>query len=438
MLWKHWSGYYAVRHYDESPEREYNAIRQGAGLLDVSPLFKYELRGKDAGRLLDYVLSRPVSKLKTGRVTYLCWCDDDGKVLDDGTCWRMDKNTWRITSASPSWFWFSRHAAGLDVQIVDLSDKVAAVALQGPTSRKVLAAACDADLEALKFFGWTHATFGASPPSGSGQPARPSAEFAVSPSAAVAEFAKRDARDQGAATEAGLRGRRRASDEGPVRPASEFKATISRTGYTGDLGYEVWVDNDNALALWDLLMSRGKDHGIWPIGLDALDISRIEAGFILQGCDYHSAYDTVHPASKASPFELGLDWTVDLDREPFIGQRALIAEKQRGSQWAFVGLEIDWDAFEAAFDRHDLPPSIPTAAWRQRIPVFRGMRQVGYASSGAWSPTLKKNLALASVFREVAAPGTELDFEILADWERTRVPCKVVALPFYDPPRKKA
>jgi len=383
MLWKHWSGYYAVRHYDESPEREYNAIRQGAGLLDVSPLFKYEVRGKDAGRLLDYVLSRPVSKLKTGRVTYLCWCDDDGKVLDDGTCWRMDKHTWRLTSASPSWFWYSRHAAGLDVEIVDLSDNVAAVALQGPTSRKVLAASCDADLEALKFFGWAHATF--TPTSG-----------------------------------------------------SPFKATISRTGYTGDLGYEVWVDNANALALWDLLMARGKDHGIWPIGLDALDISRIEAGFILQGCDYHSAYDTVHPASKSSPFELGLDWTVELDREPFIGQRALLAEKQRGSQWAFVGLEIDWDAFEAAFDRHELPPSIPTAAWRSRIPVFRGMRQVGYASSGAWSPTLKKNLALASVFCEVAAPGTDLDFEILADWERTRVPCRVVSLPFFDPPRKKA
>ena len=381
MLWKHWAGYYAVRHYDESPEREYNAIRQGAGLLDVSPLFKYEVRGKDAGRLLDYVMTRPVSKLKTGRITYLCWCDDEGKVLDDGTCWRMDKHSWRVTSASPSWFWFARHAAGLDVEVVDLTDRLAALALQGPTSRRVLAACSDANLEELKFFGWTHATFHAPTP---------------------------------------------------------FQATISRTGYTGDLGYELWVDPAHAVALWDLLMARGKDHGIWPIGLDALDIARIEAGFVLQGCDYHSAFDTVHPASKSTPSELGLDWTVELDRpEPFIGQKALVAEKQRGSHWAFVGLVIDWDALERAFDRHDLPPALPTAAWRQHIPIYRGMRQVGYASSGAWSPTLKQNLALASVIREVAAPGTDLDFEILVDWERARVPCRVTPLPFFDPPRKR-
>ncbi len=380
MLWKHWSGYYAVRHYDESPEREYNAIRQGAGLLDVSPLYKYEVRGKDAGRLLDYVMSRPVSKLKTGRVTYLCWCDDDGKVLDDGTCWRMGKHTWRITSASPSWFWFARHAAGLECEVIDLSERLAALALQGPTSRAVLAACCDADLEALKFFGWTDATFSAPTP---------------------------------------------------------FTATISRTGYTGDLGYELWVAPEHALALWDLLMARGRDHGIWPIGLDALDISRIEAGFILQGCDYHSAFDTVHPASKSSPFEIGLDWTVDLDRDPFIGQRALLTEKRLGSRWRFVGLVIDWEALERAFDKHDLPPAIPTAAWRQRIPLYRGMRQVGYASSGAWSPTLKKNLALASVLSEVASPGGELDIELLADWERTRVPCTITPLPFFDPPRKR-
>jgi aminomethyltransferase len=307
-------------------------------------------------------------------------------VLDDGTCWRMDKHTWRLTSASPSWFWFQRHAAGLDVEVRDLSDELAAVALQGPTSRAVLAACADADVAALKFFGWTQATFGAAGAGGS---------------------------------------------------SGGFPGIISRTGYTGDLGYEIWVDNDHALALWDLLMARGKDHGIWPIGLDALDIARIEAGFILQGCDYHSAFDTAHPASKSSPFELNLDWTVELEREPFIGQRALHLEKDRGSRWAFVGLVIAWDELEAAFARHDLPPALPTAAWRQRIPLYRGMRQVGYATSGAWSPTLKQNLALATVTHEVAAPGNELEIELLADWERTRIPCRVTPLPFFDPPRKK-
>ncbi len=382
--WKHWSGYLAVRHFDASPEREYNAIRQGAGLLDVSPLFKVDVRGPDAGRFLDYVLTRPASKLKVGRIAYACWCDDDGKVLDDGTCWRLGPEAWRLTSASPAYGWLARNAGGFAVEVLDRSGELAALALQGPTSRAILAAVSDPKLETLKYFGWADATF--------------------------AEC-----------------------DKGSRAPF-----TISRTGYTGDLGYELWCETAHAPALWDALMRAGKPHGIWPIGLDALDITRIEAGYILQGCDYHSALDTVHPAHLSSPYELGLAWTVDLDRGPFIGQRALVAEKQRGSPWAFVGLVIDWVALERAFERHDLPPALPTAAWRQRIPLYRGMKQVGYASSGAWSPILKQNLALGSVFTEVAAPGTELDIEILADWERARVPAIVTALPFYDPPRKRS
>jgi aminomethyltransferase len=377
--WKHWAGYYAVRHYDESPEREYNAVRQGAGLLDVTPLFKYDVRGPDAGRLLDYLLSRPVSSLKAGRITYLCWCDDDGKVLDDGTCWRLGPEHFRLTSASPSWAWFARHARGLQVVVDDVSDRVCALALQGPTSRAILADACDADMGALRFFGFTRAGF-----------------------------------------------------------AGGFDAIISRTGYTGDLGYEIWVENAHALALWDTLMRAGKPHGIWPIGLDTLDITRIEAGFILQGCDYFSAFDAVHPAHKSSPFELRLEGTLVLDRDPFVGQRALLAEKQRGSRWAFGGLVLDWDAYERAFDRHDMPPALPAGAWRQRIPLYRDGRQVGYASSGTWSPTLKKNLALASIENPHGAVGTELEIEILADWERVRIPARVSALPFFDPPRKRA
>jgi aminomethyltransferase len=381
-LYKHWAGFLAVRHYDESPEREYNAVRQGAGLLDVSPLFKYRVIGKDAGRFLDYVMVKAVSKLKVGRVTYVCWCDDEGKILDDGTCWRLSKTSYRLTAASPSYFWFAKLAMGFDVRIEDETEALAGVALQGPNARKILEACTGKNLEDLKFFAW-----------------------------ATLEL------------------------DGP---AGRVSSDVSRTGYTGDLGYELWVKPELALALWDNLMALGKPLGIWPIGLDTLDITRIEAGFILQGCDYHSAYDTVHPASKASPYEVGLGRLVELDREPFVGQRALTAEKARGATWAFVGLVIDWDAVEAAFDRHDLPPSLPTAAWRSRIPLYRGMRQVGYASSGAWSPILKKNLALASVFTEFAVDGTELDIEILADWERTRVPAKVTALPFFDPPRKRA
>ncbi|MFO0750773.1 MAG: aminomethyltransferase family protein [Myxococcota bacterium] len=380
--WKTWAGFYAVRHYDPSPEREYNAVRQGAGLLDVSPLFKVDVSGPGAGALLDYVLTKSVSTLKTGRIAYVCWCDDEGKVLDDGTCWRLGKDSWRITSASPSWAWFERHARGFDAKVVDASERLAALALQGPTSRAVLLAA-GADIAALKFFGWQKATV-----------------------------------------------------EGP---GGKSPIVVSRTGYTGDLGYEIWVEPQHALAVWDALMTAGKPHGIWPIGLDTLDITRIEAGFILQGCDYFSAVDALTPANKSSPFELGLGWTLQLERDPpFIGQRALLAEKAAGSPWAFVGLVIDWPALEAAYAKHDLPPSLPTAAWRARVPLYRGMRQVGYASSGAWSTTLKQNLALASVFTEVEKPGTELDIEILVDWERTRVPAIVTKLPFFDPPRKRS
>lgn len=376
--WKTWAGYYAVRHYDASPEREYNAVRQGAGLLDITPLFKLDVSGKDAGAFLDYVLCKSVAKMKVGRVAYVPWTDDDGKVLDDGTCWRLDKTTWRITSASPSWAWFERNSRGFDVRIIDQSDRLAALALQGPTSRAVLVAA-GADVAELKFFGWQKTKVGDAP------------------------------------------------------------VWVSRTGYTGDLGYEIWVENAHALAVWDRLMQAGKPHGIWPIGLDTLDIARIEAGFILQGNDYHAASDALTPANKSSPFEIGLAWTLDLEREtPFIGQRALLEEKKKGSMWAFVGLVIDWPSIEAAFARHDLPPSLPTAAWRAKVPLYRGMRQVGYASSGVWSGTLKKNLALGSVFTECEKPGTELDIELLVDWERTRVPAVVTKLPFFDPPRKRA
>jgi len=377
--WKHWSGYYAVCHYDESPEREYTAIRNGAAVLDVTPLHKYDFTGADAGALLDFVLSKPVSRLREGRVTYLCWTDDHGKIIDDGTCWRLGEERWRLTSASPALFWFARHAERFgDVRIDDVTQRVSALAIQGPTSRDVLAQICDADLDGLRFFGLTDAAF-----------------------------------------EPGFRGH------------------VTRTGYTGDLGYEVWVDNAHALPLWDALMERGRGRGVWPIGLDALDIARVEAGFILQGCDYHSVFDTVVPSQRSSPLELGLGWTVKLDRDPFIGQLALARERDRGSAWTFVGLDIDWEATERLYAEYDLPPALPTAAWRGAVPVYRGARQVGRATSGTWSPILKKNLALATVMSEVAAPGTVLDIEVTVEWARRRVPATVTPLPFYDPPRKR-
>jgi aminomethyltransferase len=377
--WKDWAGYHAVCVYGLSPEREYNAIRQGAALLDVTPLYKYEIRGADAAAFLSYLTVRDVAVLKPGRMTYLCWCDDDGKVIDDGTCARIDDDHFRLTAAAPAFHWLSWHAESFDVRVDDVSDGIAALALQGPTSREVLRAVCDADVDSLRFFGVAPARF---------------------------------ARGSG---------------------------WVSRTGYTGDLGYELWVPNDHALALWDALMSEGKNHGLVPTGLDALDISRVEAGFVLRGVDYVGANEALIEAQKSSPYEIGLGWTVKLDeRPPFIGQGALTREHKRGNRWSFVGLDIDWQAIESLYDHHGLPPDVPTAAWRSAVPVYHEGHQVGRATSGSWSPILKKNLALATVEAELAHAGTELFIECTVEWTRQTVPAVVRALPFFDPERKRS
>ena len=375
--WKDWAGYAAVCSYDTTHDREYFAFRESAGLLDVSPLFKYEVQGPDATALLSRMMVRDVAKLKVGRVGYSCWCDDHGKVIDDGTVTRLDETHYRVTAADPSLYWLQTVGRGMRVTIEDSSARLATLALQGPRSREILRAASDADLDALKFFG---------------------------------------------ATRARLDG---------------LDVWITRTGYTGDLGYEVWVERDGALRLWDALMAAGKPHGIEPAGLDALDMTRIEAGFVLLGIDYFSAPKVVLEARKSSPFEIGLGWIVDLERANFIGRDALVAEKARGSLWALVGLEVSWEALERLYESYSLPPSLPASARRDGLPVYAGERQVGKVTSHTWSPILKKYIALASVLASHAAPGTVLEMEHTVEFERRKVPTTVVKTPFYDPERKR-
>jgi aminomethyltransferase len=375
--WKDWSGFNAPCSYGISPEREYNAIRQAAALIDVSPLLKYDITGPDAGLFLNRIMSRDVSKLKTGRVSYLCWCDDSGKTLDDGTCTRLDETHFRVTSAAPAYHWFTEHASPYDVKIRDTTNEIAALAIQGPTSKAVLQQVVDIDMDHLRFFGARQVKL------------------------------------------------------------ADFSGQVTRTGYTGDLGYEVWVPIEKALKLWDVLMEAGHHYGLMPVGLDALDISRIEAGFILHGADYISAHDALIESQKSTPYELGLGWTVKLDRAPFIGQSALKEERQQGSKWAFVGLEICWEGMEALFNEYDLPPNLPSAAWRIPVPVYSGNRQVGRATSGTWSPILKKNLALATVDAQYSAAGTELFIEITPEWARRKVKATVVKTPFFNPKRKR-
>ena len=377
--WKDWAGFYAVCSYDTNHDREYFAFRHAAGLLDVSPLFKYRVEGRDAAEFLAFVMTRDIRKVKPHQVTYCCFCDSKGKVIDDGTVARLHDSVYRVTSASPSLRWLQEHARGFSVGIADESESVAALALQGPTSRNVLREASGgADLDSLRFFRIMEAQIG------------------------------------------------------------QARVEISRTGYTGDLGYEIWMQKDDALSVWDRILQAGESYGLVPAGLDALDVTRVEAGFILQGVDYYSATRCPIEARKSSPYEIGLGWTVDLDRDPFLGQESLRREKSAGSRWALVGLQISWEEMEALYEEHGLPPHLPATAWRTAVPVYDGERQIGRATSGSWSPLLKQNLALASVEERYSRPGTAIRIEHTAEYERRTVTAKVVPRPFFDPERKKA
>ena len=379
MLWKDWAGYHAVRSYTESHEPEYFAFRHSAGLLDVTPLFKYEVHGPDAPRFLARIMSRNVAKLKVGRVTYVCWCDDQGKVIDDGTVARLEKNYYRVTAAEPSMHWFERYRRGYDVTLEDSSTRFGALSLQGPRSRAILEDASDADLASLGFFGLTACKFG------------------------------------------------------------DRAGWISRTGYTGDLGYEIWVEGADAEAVYDAIWEAGQPYAILPAGLDALDVARVEAGFVMNGVDYWSANHCLIEDRKSSPFELNLDWTVKLDRAPFVGQAALRRELESGPERRFVGLVIDWDETERLFNSYGLPPELPVHAWRDGRPIYSPEGAwIGMATSGAWSPTLKKNLALAQIRAEYAEPDTRLAIELTAEYRRHKVSATVTSLPFFDPPRKRA
>ena len=379
LRFKDWSGYYAVCAYDVYAEREYFALRHAAGLIDVSPLYKYDVLGPDAEAFVSRLAVRDAARLKVNQVAYCCWCDDAGKVVDDGTVARFAADRFRLTTNQPFVSWLSRHRRGYDVTVRDVSDKLATLALQGPSAREILKQVTDVDVDSMRFF-WM---------------------------------------DQGALDGA--------------------EVVISRTGYTGDLGFEIWADSPDALRVWDAVMDAGRRYGLAPAGLDAMDITRIEAGFILAGVDYYHAPLCLIEKRKSTPYELGLGWMVKLDRAPFVGQAALCDEAERGPARVLVGLELDWDEYAALFAAHRLPPELCAAAWRTPVPVYasRG-RQVGYATSGAWSATLKKNLALATVRSEYAALGTTLRFEVTVEYERKTVQATVVSKPFFDPERKKA
>jgi aminomethyltransferase len=378
LNYREWSGYYAVSAYEAHHEHEYNAIRNASALIDVTPLFKYLITGKDAVRLVDRVITRDAYKLAVGQVYYTPWCDERGKVIDDGTVTRVADSAFRWTAADPSLRWFTQNSMGLDVRIEDISEQVAALALQGPTSARLLAAASDADVRSLKYFRMTRGNIGGVP------------------------------------------------------------VEISRTGYTGDLGFEIWMPWDRATDVWDTLMERGRAFDIHAAGMLALDVARVKAGLLLIEVDFNSSKKAVIESQKYSPYEMDLGRLVQLDKRPFVGRAALVEEHRRGPARQIVGLEISWPAVEKLYDEIGLAPQIASAASRVAVPVFRNGRQVGRATTTTWSPVLKKLIALATIDAPHAAEGTPLEFEVTVEAVRHHVPATVVKTPFFNPPRKMA
>ncbi len=377
--WREWSGYLAASTYGVTHEYEYYAVRNAAGLIDVSPLFKYEITGPDALRLVDRIMTRDITRCKVGQVMYSPWCDEDGKVIDDGTISRLEEQRFRVTSADPSLRWFQDCGYGMDVDVKDVSTQLAALAVQGLHSRDILKRVVkQANLDTLRYY-WL--------------------------------------------AEAEMNG---------------FPITVTRTGYTGDLGYELWVAPEHAETLWDTLMDAGHDYGIAATGLVALDMLRIEAGLLLIEIDYISAQKAVIESQKCSPYEIGLGWAVKLDGEDFIGRRALIEEQKRGRTWEFVGFEIDWPSLEELFGEWDLPPKVPNRASRSAIPIYKNGRQIGQATSITFSPLLKKFIAIGTVELPYAQLGAVVDVEITVEFNRLKGKAKLVKLPFFEPERKRA
>jgi aminomethyltransferase len=378
LNYREWSGYYAVSVYEVHHEHEYNAIRNAAALIDITPLYKYLITGKDATKLVNRVITRDIIKVRVGQVIYCCWCDEQGKVIDDGTITRVEESKYRWTAADPSLRWFRQNGLNMDVKVEDISEKLAALALQGPTSGKLLKAVAEADISNLKYFRMTRGKIG------------------------------------------------------------NVFVDISRTGYTGDLGYEIWVPWNDAVRVWDALMEKGKQFDIHAAGMLALDVARVEAGLLLIEVDYTSSKKALISSQKYSPYELGFGKMVHLEKENFIGKAALVQAQKHGVPRQLAGLEIDWPEVEERYEKFGLTPAAPSQASRVAVPVYLGDKQVGKATTTTWSPVLKKMIALASVETPHSQIGTRLQMEITIEAIRQRVTANIVKMPFFNPQRKTA
>jgi aminomethyltransferase len=343
----------------------------------MSPIPKYHIHGPDSARFLDRIVTQKIAQCPIGRVLYTPWCDDDGKIMDDGLLARLDEHFFRLTAGEPCLYWLEDNLVGLDVVIEDVTD-LGVLALQGPFSRQLLKTLTDADLDNLRYFHIVKTEVGAVP------------------------------------------------------------VEISRTGYTGDLGYEIWVEPQFGVKLWDVIFEAGEGYSLVPFGDYALEMARIEAGLLLADVDFYSCKKAVFDFEKSSPLELGLGWAVKLEKDYFIGQKALQDEHTRGPDWKTVGLKVNLNSLEAIYAEFGMPLYLPYEAWNAAVPVYSGGQQIGKATCGMWSPVLKKYIAIARLRPQFANLGNDVDLEITIDAQRKRAESQVVKMPFYNPPRKKS
>ena len=365
--WHDWKGYTSADALYDA-DLEYFSIRNSTGVFDLTPMTKYRITGKDALDYVDRLVTRDMRKIKPGRVAYAVWCNDQGQVIDDGTIFHLRDGEYRLCSQERHLAWLTAAAIGLDVDIREETADIASLAVQGPTSYSVLKNLQLDGIGDLKPFGLAHFDF------------------------------------QGS------------------------ELMVSRTGFTGDLGYELWIETAKSEALWDAIFEAGKLHGIRAIGTEALDLARIEAGFLTAGVDFLPAEGTVRPGRSRSPFELGLEWLVDFKKPNFNGRRALAEEKRRGSTWRLVKLDIEGNK-----------PAHHSYVYKS---VNRRRKQVGFITSACWSPVCKKNIAIGTVNVPHGEVGDELLVEIYYQremhWSRVMAKAIVVDKPFWDPTRRRA
>lgn len=374
--WNEWSGWLSANVYDLDHTHEYLAIRTSCGVFDTSPLYKYQIHGPDALKLMNRVVTQDVSRYGVGESMYTPWCDDNGKIIDDGIVARIDEQLFRMTAAEPTLHWLEDNAVNLNVTIEDITEAYAIMAIQGPYTRDVLMRLTKKDMASLKYFSLME------------------------------------------------------------NEVAGIPITLSRTGYTGDLGYELWVEPDKAVALWDAVFEVGEDYRIRPFGDYALDMARIEAGMLLADVDFNSSKKVMYEHEKTTPLELGLGWTVKLKKNYFVGQKALIEDKKKGLEWRTIGLEIDLKSIEAIYAKFGMPLYLPYQSWTDAVPVYSSGRQIGKATSGTWSPMLKKYIAIARIKPKYASIGNQVEMEITVNAERHNARAKVVKTPFFNPARK--